>query len=358
GGAVTIDASTISNNTSEETGGGVFTDAGQLDVQNGSLIDNNVANATSGTSDGGGGIYHEGSDASHHTKISYSTISNNKTFNNGYGAGIHSQNGGELTIEYSTINGNINAGNGGGIVSYNPTLNISHSAIYNNQAERNAGIGIYDADATISNTTISGNTASVDGGGVAIEGRSGDISNFYNVTISNNSGGATGGIDFGAYTSTINIYNSIIANNTGSTANDCYGTNATWNFNSIPSILEDPSGCTPSNAGSVLNVDPSLAGLADNGGPTMTHAITSTSSPAYNASGGSATSDDQRGVAAVGTRDIGAFEYTGDDAALVVVSSDPADGSTKQTVTKLDITYNKDVVSGGVANAGDNTANY
>ncbi|MCP4044444.1 MAG: hypothetical protein GY732_00465, partial [Gammaproteobacteria bacterium] len=47
-----------------------------------------------------------------------------------------------------------------------------------------------------------------------------------------------------------------------------------------------------------------------------------------------------------------------DDAALVVVSSDPADGSTKQTVTKLDITYNKDVVSGGVANAGDNTANY
>jgi LPXTG-site transpeptidase (sortase) family protein len=112
------------------------------------------------------------------------------------------------------------------------------------------------------------------------------------------------------------------------------------------------------NAGSVLNVDPLLDSLADNGGPTNTHAVASALSSAYDASGGSATAGDQRGVSAVGTRDLGAFEYTGDDNLLVVVSSDPPDNSTQQNITQLKVTFSKAVVSGGGATAGDDPGNY
>jgi hypothetical protein len=57
------------------------------------------------------------------------------------------------------------------------------------------------------------------------------------------------------------------------------------------------------------NVDPQLAALADNGGPTDTRALTSATSPAVDAGAGCDTTD-QRGVArpAGGACDIGAFE--------------------------------------------------
>ena len=59
--------------------------------------------------------------------------------------------------------------------------------------------------------------------------------------------------------------------------------------------------------------DPQLLPLADNGGPTFTHALRS-SSPAINA--GSSTSQDQRGVPADGIRDIGAYERSLVDSTL------------------------------------------
>mgnify|MGYP000568842875 CR=1 FL=1 len=50
-----------------------------------------------------------------------------------------------------------------------------------------------------------------------------------------------------------------------------------------------------------------VGSLADNGGPTMTHALLRGIN-ALDASGGRPTITDQRGFAANGTRDIGAFE--------------------------------------------------
>ena len=56
--------------------------------------------------------------------------------------------------------------------------------------------------------------------------------------------------------------------------------------------------------------------MADNGGPTMTHALLA-GSEAIDASGIGATTTDQRGLTAFNTRDIGAFEYEGVDSDLI-----------------------------------------
>ena len=56
--------------------------------------------------------------------------------------------------------------------------------------------------------------------------------------------------------------------------------------------------------------DPGLEPLADNGGPTMTHALVSTSPARDTAANAVCPAIDQRGVARIdGLCDVGAFEY-------------------------------------------------
>ena len=76
----------------------------------------------------------------------------------------------------------------------------------------------------------------------------------------------------------------------------------------ILNIIEDGSCLLDSNF-STLAIDPRLGALADNGGPTMTHALLA-GSPAINAgSADDCPSDDQRGeLRDDGACDIGAFE--------------------------------------------------
>ena len=90
-------------------------------------------------------------------------------------------------------------------------------------------------------------------------------------------------------------------------------------MNSLGSILvSDPSGCVISGttAGNQLGTDPRLGPLADNGGPTLTHALLP-GSPAIDAvTAGNCPAADQRGVSrpqdgtgdGVRACDIGAFE--------------------------------------------------
>src|SRR5690606_11816959 len=75
----------------------------------------------------------------------------------------------------------------------------------------------------------------------------------------------------------------------------------------------DTTGATGFSGSDLLNVDPLLAALADNGGPTLTHAIGS-NSPARNAGDNpGAPATDQRGLTRVvgGVIDIGAVEFQG-----------------------------------------------
>ena len=87
-----------------------------------------------------------------------------------------------------------------------------------------------------------------------------------NIT-SNNSNNSNGG---GLYRNggSFTVQRSIIADNNAASARDCYGTPTFQGIN----IVESTPGCNPS--GTVIQLDPALDPLADNGGPTPTPVMT------------------------------------------------------------------------------------
>src|SRR5262249_44366236 len=100
--------------------------------------------------------------------------------------------GGDLTLDHVTVTGN-HAVNGGGIRN-NGTLALLHSVLSNNFAGQGAGIyNEYAAHLTVDGSTISGNIASINGGGIGVEFTPA-ISIVRNSTISGNSAPVGGGI--------------------------------------------------------------------------------------------------------------------------------------------------------------------
>lgn len=208
-------------------------------------------------------------------------------------------NGGTLTITTSTFRGN-SAGiaGGGGLFNNLGTVSISHSTFVANTTIDSGG-GIYNGgNLTVINSTLSGNSAAFGGGGIMNDGNL----TINNSTLTGNSAGGSGGgvINLNFFT----VRNSIIANNIGF---DCLNFTIGGTFNSLVE-----TGCP-----AAITADPQLGPLADNGGPTLTHAL-SPGSPAIDA-GNDATcaTADQRGAARVDTItggsvcDIGAFEANG-----------------------------------------------
>ena len=227
-------------------------------------------------------------------------------------AGIQAN--GPLTLTWCVIRDNIDNGNftseGGGIRT-NSTLSINSSLIHGNTSSSGAGLFNAFGTVTIINSTITGNTASGHGGGINNLGGY-IISN--NSTLTNNQDTSGGGGIHNEAGGTVNLQNTILAGNSSSWANDCGGTIGTLGYN----LIGDTSNCSfTATTGDIVDVDPLLDSLEDNGGPTLTHALLSTS-PAID-SGNNATchDPDQRGVSrpvdgdqdSTATCDMGAFEY-------------------------------------------------
>ena len=193
----------------------------------------------------------------------------------GFGAGIWTD--GTLTLTNTTVSDNVArgpfGGNGGGILNQ------------------------LDARLTLTNSTVSGNTATLQGGGVFSNGTLTSI----NSTVSGNSAPNGAGIaSFG----TADLTNTIVASNLSS--GDCAGNPIT----SFGHNLDSDGTCGLSATGDLPNIDPLLAPLQDNGGPTFTHALLP-GSPAIDAGhDGAAPATDQRGVPRPqgAHSDIGAFE--------------------------------------------------
>jgi Ca2+-binding RTX toxin-like protein len=158
---------------------------------------------------------------------------------------------------------------------------------------------------TLTNVTISGNSAAEEGGGlVAYEPVS-----LNNVTITGNTANSDGDAsgDGGGIVQAggaITIRNSIVAGNVdgGGEAPDCSGPVASGGHN----ILGSGAGCSGfTGVGDLVGVDPLLGPLADNGGPTPTHALLK-GSPAVDAGGTDCAPTDQRGLPR--NCDVGAYE--------------------------------------------------
>ena len=236
--------------------------------------------------------------------------------------------GGILKLSECRVTHNHATSFGGGISS-SGVLTISQCTLDDNRLEGDAtarGGGLFtNAGATLSmsNSTVSSNTAQSRGGGVDIS-NDGRPSTLNNVTIANNrllDLDADGPEGAGLYVGNtlVNVYNSILAGNkTGSgTGDDCAGGIRLVQFTLIG---VKPQGCNfidATSTGNAVGGVPGLGPLADNGGQTPTHALLD-ASQALNAGNPAAKDpaadpaacypDDQRGRPRIGRCDMGAFE--------------------------------------------------
>ncbi len=261
---LTIQNGVAPGGTTESRGGGIFNLAAALRLR-GVKLTNNQADNTGGGIDNFGGTL----------TIYDVTIANNQAR---YGGGIFSQ--GTLFASRSLITGNTALDTGGGLD--------------NNE------------EAILFNVTISGNTAAVDPDG---QGGSGIFSDgplqLVNVTLVKNSGKA-GWVN----ESLARVSNSLFAQNE---AVNCSGTRA---ITSEGNNLDDDGSCLFTKAGDLVSPDAGIEELANNEGPTWTHAL-SPASPAIDAGNDSSCQAvDQRGAVrpadgngdGAAVCDIGAFE--------------------------------------------------
>jgi predicted outer membrane repeat protein len=250
----------------------------------------------------GGGIYNGGT-----LTVNGSVLAGNKSTI--LGGGIH--NIGEVTVHDSTFRSNSTGFDGGGLNTYRKAI-VTGSTFEANSSTRGGGLASVGGDTTLTNDTFSKNSASERGGGIynmgPIIGDPGPGGGMYanHITVAYNGAPTGGGIS--ASGGVMKVKNSIVAYSTS--GGDCYSAGGDL-FGAGENL--DTDGSCP---GFTLKDDPRLDALANNGGPTQTHAL-KLGSPAIDAApdcttiAGAAVSVDQRGH----TRpfgpfcDLGAYEY-------------------------------------------------
>ena len=354
-----INGSTIRDNVSDWSGGGIHSGGNRLIVYDslirgnraagpgGGISSANYAHILGSTIEGnsasaGGGIYHydRGSDlAPSRLDVETTIIVDNQALIGG--GGIFNDEGSVLRLDRSAIRGN-SARAGAGIdnlaVAY-----VQYTTIEGNQGGgfRNRGFG----RATLSETTLSHNTASdaaTLGAAVSNEDR-GSIA-LMNVTISGNDAGGDAPVVFAeAEGRMIMDYVTVMGNHgiglfsaaryraltfgesifVGNSGGNCAGSPTTYGQN----LSDTEEDCFVPAYGDILLLgrDPRIGPLADNGGPTMTHALL-TGSPALDAAARRICPGiDQRAVVRPfgAACDIGAYEAEFSFASAAIVAATP-----------------------------------
>jgi hypothetical protein len=296
-----------------------------------------------------GGITISGNQASRVFNVSAAQVTlENLTIRDGLevgsagGGGIRSS--GDLVIRNSTIEHNWTELWGGGIRQFGGSLTIVNSTIANNGINPDGGeitfagggIHMQQAAVTLVNSTVSGNSGSSSGGGVY--NHHGTL-HLIHSTVAANGAGTGGGItNFGAFDAPAiaTLLNSIVANNSASAlasgpdirhvSADTPDRHQYVELGASHSLIgTSASNDLPAGGTNFVDVDARfvLDGfgrplLADNGGPTRTHALLGDSPAIDKASYAACVADpvngmDQRGV----TRpqgagcDMGALELGG-----------------------------------------------
>ncbi|MGB0385241.1 MAG: choice-of-anchor Q domain-containing protein [Ardenticatenaceae bacterium] len=318
----TLNNSTISNNSDS----GLYNNLRCNLTLNHSTVSGNSAYR-------GGGINNQGVLTLNNSLVTANSASDN-------GGGVFNYNdeyygSGRLMLNNSTVSSNSANGNGGGIYSEN-RLTLNHSTISDNEANQNGG-GIYsnaNQPLTLNNSTISGNQTNLSGGAIYNAGKESTL-NLSSVTISNNTADSDGN-ESGDGGGLFNFIGVVTMQNTIMGANhdhspttqhpDCSSLSV-LNSLGYNLIIQDLTSCPVGGdtTGNLIDVEPNLGPLQDNGGPTWTHALLADSSAldAGNPAGcadenGSLLSYDQIGLPrtldgnADGTArcDIGAYELS------------------------------------------------
>jgi predicted outer membrane repeat protein len=292
-------------NTASNSGGAIYAED-SLNVNSINITDSKFEKNTAGS---GGAIY-----LNHDATLKGLTISQNTASKDGGSMYINYR---TVTLENSVLTGNISRGDGGAIYTYG-TLGVTSSSLTDNHADlgNGGGIATFVGTTTINSSTLDGNSA-VDGGAIG-KGRFSQVVTLVmtNSTVSGNTAtNAGGGLDvFNASiasstiafnqaaaakggslstTGSISLKNSILSALTGS---DCYGgTNGSGTFTTAGGNLSSDATCSlgaSDKASTVAKLEP----LANNGGLTKTHLISVTSPALELIDANLCPSVDQRGV--------------------------------------------------------------
>ena len=360
-------------------GGAIFQASGSCYITNSWLITNTVSGSSTHNSSyfpasayGGAIAVLGGSVVLNHAQLAGNLAAGGNGYHSqgGIGSGGAIWNAGNVITESSSINGNVAmAGSesispdamGGGIYNEGSAV-INDSAIYNNQvtganSENSSssynggnafGGGIFNAgQINATNTTIAINLTAGgnygDGpqgsasrgnamGGGLFNSTNGSFAGM-NLTIASNRCDATGGLYILYHTElpgimtgsqvastngTVSLHNTLVAY--GGTNANCYGTITDLGYNM------NSDGSATFNSGASYNfTDPQLAAFANNGGPTPTMALLSTSPAIGFGDSTGAPATDQRGylrIVADGV-DIGAFQYNATNASPPAIVTGP-----------------------------------
>lgn len=226
----------------------------------------------------------------------------------------------EIEVNNITLaNGNV-PDQGGAILNYFGKLTLNNSTLVDNCAYEGGAINNNDgASTTIVNSTITSNTAAIAVGGIlniSVPPNPPNNLRIINSTISRNRGAIfsdSNGLEnygFGAFTV---MTNTILADNEFS---DCADTGGGFLLSRGTNLIETNFSCDLTATDIITN--PKLGPLQDNGGDTLTMALTENSPAIDVGNNAGCPATDQRGISrpvdsdldGTTTCDIGAFELT------------------------------------------------
>jgi len=325
---------TITDNTALTAGGAIHSDS---DGGSPTVTIERSRIALNSAGELGGGISFMADDPESSMTVVDSTLQGNATTGDyGFGGAIYTS--GPVTISRSTISSNSATIDGGGI-NNRGTLTLDRATLVGNAAGYGGGaIMTSSSELTVTNSTLADNTATLSGGGIAMDpDSSGALVSVTNSTILGNSAGLGGGID-GGRDNTVTLGNCVIARNTALTDPDV----AFWDDTSTLSAETDynligvwdratPPGMNSLWGTSQTPLDPGLTVVAGENGLTR-HARPQPGSPVLDR-GSNALAVDPEGSPLVsdmlgnpriegGTVDLGAVELTNSPELAVTPSRD------------------------------------
>lgn len=350
------------NNRSRTRGGAVSLVLSDLVMTNCKIIGNKIVNRVGENQ--GGGVYVDGARGNTGEIIVEDCVfEDNESFNAGGGLYVFPYNENEVTVNRCTFRNNksldVASGVGGGFYIGSSILNNNDTDMTYPAYPFGPTTTVDETTLTLSNSTFIDNLARQGGGGTLIDG--GITQNIFNCTFTQNRAAKTDGNNgYGAgmwilstnnppaSPKTVNIYNCTFADNYSGTAGGAIyggGANVFVNNTIFANNIANNNGsgstnrknCTRTFSGNnniefpgmssandilcatgITVIDPKLLPLGDYGGSTLTMALDPTS-PAIDPIGtATASTSDQRGIAAFGIkRDIGAFEFDGSNPATI-----------------------------------------
>ena len=209
---------------------------------------------------------------------------------------------GTITLRNLSLTGGNGGQGSGGVMQGPPEVVVENTAVYGNKGNSYAAIDVVKL--TLINSTVSGNSSTTTSATAAVFAYM-QVS-VINSTVAHN---ATGGVS----STQLVVRNAVMSNNTN---NNC-AVNPLAITREGTNLSDDDSCGGPTE---ILIADPKLGALADNGGPTMTHALLA-GSPAINAGTSCTVQVDQRYAARDAQCDLGAYEFA--DFTAVTLTVDP-----------------------------------